>query len=194
MIVVILWHETRVQRGSLSWTLELSLLWLTANCFGWMPPCLHPMIVIETRPDTMWRPWGDVSDGAQIHSVSPRCISRVHSLLTSVGLRRESRQSVVSWRSDSEDVTYSRSKPAKCNCAIMPWWQSMCVRLCQQFATKIASHKKWTISYKEAQLAWLWSLLWSKRRKGDDLNSFVNINQHLAVSTAYLKRWGYIKG
>ena len=70
-----------------------------------------------------------------------RCISRVHSLLTSVGLRRESRQSVVSWRSDSEDVTYSRSQPAKCNCAIMPWWQSMCVRLCQQFATKIGSHK-----------------------------------------------------
>ena len=50
MIVVILWHETRVQRGFLSWTLELSLLWLTANCFGCMPPWLHPMIVIETRP------------------------------------------------------------------------------------------------------------------------------------------------
>ena len=28
---------------------------------------------------------------------------------------------------------------------------------------------------KEAQLAWLWSFLKSKRRKGDDLNSFVNI-------------------
>ena len=53
----------------------------------------------------------------------------VRSPLTSVGLRRESRQSVVSWRSDSEDVTYSRSQPAKCNCAIMPWWQSVCETL-----------------------------------------------------------------
>ena len=53
----------------------------------------------------------------------------VRSLLSSVGLRRESRQSVVSWRSDSEDVTYSRSQPAKCNCAIMPWWQSVCETL-----------------------------------------------------------------
>ena len=132
MIVVILWHETRVQRGFLSWTvgafsslIDCKLFWLYAtlaashDCHWDKAPtrcgdhgAMSVMVPRYTRSD----PGGG-------------CISQVHSLLTSVGLRRESRQSVVSWRSDSEDVTYSRSLPATCNCAIMSWWQSVCETL-----------------------------------------------------------------
>ena len=77
----------------------------------WLGATLRLLIVIETRPghdvETMM-PHVDVSD-AQIHSVRPgvHCISPQ---LSSPGFRRESSQSVVSWRSDSEDVTYSRSQ------------------------------------------------------------------------------------
>ena len=96
---------------SLSSLIDCKLFWLDAtlacDCHGDQAPDVETMgpVWMSVMMPPLWS-----GPGA----------AYLETTLRSVGLRRESRQSVVSWRSDSEDVTYSRSLPAKCNCAIMP--------------------------------------------------------------------------